>query len=147
MTIPPSTFWKDQLLSNKALDLSNASWQKSRIQLVLRSLFIASFEEISKYRGIAFLSLHTSESHVQLFHHSVIIGRSWSSPSKQYVSVRGFNKSAKPVQIVQRSAKNVKQWSFLDQEFMPDLESIDKFENSKNPKVECHYKNIIHIPN
>jgi hypothetical protein len=35
----------------------------------------------------------------------------------------------------------------LDQEFMPDLESIDKFENSKNPKVECHYKNIIHIPN
>jgi hypothetical protein len=94
---------------------------------------------------MAFLSLDPSETQLQLFHHGVVLGGSWSSPSKQLVSVLGLDSSAKPVQIIYKSVKDIKQKFFSYQDFAIGLESSEKFENMKNIKTEFHYKNIIAI--
>jgi hypothetical protein len=108
--------------------------------------FINSFEEISKNQGISFLSLDPTESYMQLFHHGTIIGGSWDSPSKQLVSVLGFDSDAKPIQIVQKSIKDIKTKSHSVEELAIGLQTLDSFEQLKNPKLELHYKNIVPIP-
>ncbi len=108
--------------------------------------FIFSFEEISKNQGISFLSLDPTESYMQLFHHGAIIGGSWNSPAKQLVSVLGFDNEAKPIQIVQKSIKDVKAKSHSVDEFATGLQTQESFEQLRNPKIELVYKNIVPIP-
>jgi len=50
------------------------------------------------------------------------------------------------VQIVGKSVKDIKQKSFSYQDFADNLDSREKFEHLKSPKVEFHYKSIIPIP-
>jgi hypothetical protein len=83
---------------------------------------------------------------LQLFHHSAVLGGSWISPSKQLVAILGFDIDAKPIQIVEKSIKDVKAKSYSCEEFASGLENSESFEQLKNPKVEFHYKNIIPIP-
>lgn len=50
------------------------------------------------------------------------------------------------MQIVGKSVKDIKQKSFSYQDFADNLDSREKFEHLKSPKVEFHYKSIIPIP-
>jgi hypothetical protein len=134
MPISSILSWKDFFLSNKSLDSSNEHLIKIKAAVGPLIPFITSFNEISKNQGISFLSLDPSETQPQLFHHGTIIGGSWSSPSKHLVSILGFDNSAKPIQIVQKSIKDVKHKSFSAEEFAAGLDSHDKFENFKNPR-------------
>jgi hypothetical protein len=83
---------------------------------------------------------------MQLFHHGAVIGGSWNSPSKQIVSVLGFDTEAKPIQIVQKSIKDIKAKSHSVEEFATGLQTPDSFEQLRNPKIELHYNNIVPIP-
>ena len=126
--------WKDFFLSSKHLDTSNDHLIRIKASVGPSIPFVSSFEEISKNPGISFLSLDPSESQLQLFHHGTIIGGSWSSPSKHLVSVLGFDHSAKPIQIVEKSIKDVKHKSFSPEVFAAGLDSNDKFEKFEKSK-------------
>jgi hypothetical protein len=108
MTLSSLSSWKDYFSSKKTLDSSNAQLLRIRESVSPSISFLSSFEEISKNQGISFLSLDPTESQLQLFHHGVILGGSWSSPSKQLTSILGFESDAKPIQIVEKSIKDVK---------------------------------------
>jgi hypothetical protein len=82
-----------------------------------------------------------------LFHHGTIVGGSWDSPSKQLVSILKFNNDAKPIQLIQKSVKDVKVKSHSFEEFASSIENCASFENMKNPKLDFPYKNILPIPN
>jgi hypothetical protein len=69
--------------------------------------FVESFEETSKNQGISILFLDPSETNLQLLHHPSIIGGDWASPPKSLVAVLGFEIPFKPVQIVQKSVKEI----------------------------------------
>jgi hypothetical protein len=139
--------WKDFFSSTKNLDTSNNHLIEIKSSVGPSIPFLSSFEEISKNSGVSFLSLDPSESQLQLFHNGTIIGGSWSSPMKQLVAVLGFDHTAKPIQIVQKSIKDVRQKSFLIEDFAAGLESNEEFENMRHPRAEFYYKNIIPIPN
>jgi len=147
MPISSLLSWKDIILSDNARDSSNAFLPKIKAVVGPLIPFVDSFDEISKNQGIAFLSLDPSETQLQLFHHGTILGGSWSSPSKQLVSVLGIDNAAKPIQIVIKSVKDVKQKSFSFQDFESNIGSNEKFENMKNAQVKFSYKNINPIPN
>jgi hypothetical protein len=147
MSISAVLSWKDLLLLDRARDSSNAFLSKIKAADGPSIPFVDSFEEISKNQGIAILSLEPSKTQLQLFHHGVVLGESWSSPNKQLVSVLGLDSSTKPVQIISKSVRDVKQKTFSFQEFDTSLESSQKFENMKNVKSEFDYKNVIPIPN
>jgi hypothetical protein len=138
--------WKDYFSSNKSLDSSNNHLVHIRNSVGPSIPFKTSFEEISKNKGISFLSLDPTESHMQLFHHGAIIGGSWASPSTQLISILGFDHNAKPIQIVQKSIKDVKVKANSYEDFTTGLETIESFEKLKNPKLDFHYKNIVPIP-
>jgi hypothetical protein len=82
-----------------------------------------------------------------LFHHGTIVGGSWDSPSKQLVSILKFDNDAKPIQLIQKSVKDVKVKSHSFEEFASSIENCASFENMKNPKLDFPYKNILPIPN
>jgi hypothetical protein len=94
------------------LDRSNSQLSKIKAAVGPLTPFSVSFKEISKNKGISFLSLDQSETQLKLFHSGTIIGGSWSSPSKILASVLGFDNSTKPILILEKSIKDVKQKSF-----------------------------------
>ncbi len=101
----------------------------------------------SKNEGIAFIFLDPLETHLQLLYHSQILGGNWSSPTKCMVAVLGSDIQAKPIQIVEKSIKNIKEKSLTIEEFAETLEDINAFMSMKNPKIEFLCKNIIAILN
>jgi hypothetical protein len=139
--------WKDYFSSNKTLDSSNNQLIRIKNSVGPLITFQNSFEEISKNPGISFLSLDPSESTLQSFHHGTIIGGSWDSPREQLVSIVGFDVDAKPIQIIQKSIKDIKVKSHSYKEFANSIDNRTSFENLKNPKSEFQYKNILAIPN
>jgi hypothetical protein len=66
---------------------------------------------------------------------------------KQPLSILGFEDDAKPIQLIQKSVKDVKAKSFSYEEFASNIENCTSFENIKNPKQDFQYKNILPIPN
>jgi hypothetical protein len=103
MPISSALSWKDLFPSQKKLDYSNVHLSTIKVAVGPSIPFINSFEEIlEKKKGISFLSLDPSETQLQLFHNGRIIGGLWSSPSKLLVAILGFDKSAKPIQIVEK---------------------------------------------
>jgi hypothetical protein len=108
--------------------------------------FIKSFYEISKNEGIAFLSLDPSETQLQLFHHSSVLGGSWTCSTYHLEAVLGFDNFANPIQIIQKSVKDIKTKSHAMSDFSTNLETSELFENMKLAKLKFHFKNIIPIP-
>jgi len=108
------SLWKNYLLTNKTLDTSNGHLEKLKNSSNHMISFIKSFEEISKNDGIAFLFLDPSKTHLQVLHHEPSIG----IPLKQSVAVLGMDPQAKPIRIIQKSIKNVKENPFLSN-FLP----------------------------
>jgi hypothetical protein len=53
--------------------------------------------------------------------------------------------TAKPVQIIQKSIKNIKEKSFSFEDIASTLDDYDSFITLKNPKMELLFKNIIAI--
>jgi hypothetical protein len=90
--------------------------------------------------------LDPSESFLKLFHQGVVFGGSWSSPPKRLVSIVGFDDLAKPIEIVIKLIKDVKQKSITMEELAVRLESLENFKNLRNAKSDFYYKNIIPIP-
>jgi hypothetical protein len=105
--------------------------------------FEESFLEISKNLRVSFLSLDPSESQIQLFHHGLILGGSWSAPSKQLIMLVGTEIESKPVQLVQRSIQDITTKSFSIEDFAMSLEGY--FRKSENSQViiplQKHYSN------
>lgn len=137
---------------DKARDSSNALLPKIKAAVGPSIPFVHLFKEISKNQGILlFYFCHWTRPKPN--YNYFITVSSWVDLGhllltfKQLVSVLGIDGSAKPVQIIYKSVKDMKQKSFPFQEFDTSIELIEIFENMKNVKTEFHYNNIIPIPN
>jgi len=139
--------WKHFLLSNTEFETSNNFLAKIKELSDPAVLFDSSFEEISKNPGIAMISLDPSESSIQLFHHNQIIGKTWDNPSKLFVSICGFDKSVRPIQIVKKSLKvaKVKVPPFTEVMTSKLPDSLGT-ESKSTRRVEVLIKNLIPIP-
>lgn len=139
--------WKHFLLSNPEFETSNNFLAKIKELSDPAVLFDSSFEEISKNPGIAMISLDPSESSIQLFHHNQIIGGTWDNPSKLFVSICGFDKSVRPIQIVKKSLKvakaKVPPFTEVMTSKLPDSLGT---ESKSTRRVEVLIKNLIPIP-
>jgi len=93
------------------------------------------------------ISLDPSESSIQLFHHNQIIGKTWDNPSKLFVSICGFDKSVRPIQIVKKSLKvaKVKVPPFTEVMTSKLPDSLGT-ESKSTRRVEVLIKNLIPIP-
>jgi hypothetical protein len=140
------SLWKHHLLTNKTLSASNGHLGKIKHPSTHSTPFIKSFEEIARNDGVAFLILDPTETHLQLLHQGSVFGGNWNDPDKQAIAILGTNDNAKPVQIIQKSIKNIKVMSFTFEEIANSLVDQDSFIALKNPKSEFLYKNIIAIP-
>jgi hypothetical protein len=109
--------------------------------------FPKSLEEISKNPGVSFLFLDPTETHLQLLHHGNVLGGNWSTLTKKLVAVLGVESDAKPVQIIQKLVKNIREKSFDWPAFEDSLTDLDSFKKMANPTEEFEFKNIIPIPN
>jgi hypothetical protein len=147
MPILPNTTWKSFFIGNNILDKSINQLDPIKMSTGPDIPFEQSFSEISKNPGVSFLSQDPSELQLQLFHHGLILGGSWSSPSKQLIILLGTEIESKPVQIVQKSIQDIKSKSVSAEDFTTSLEQDGTFASLKTPKVVFHYKNIIPIPN
>jgi hypothetical protein len=140
------TSWKNYLLSNPDLDISNNYFMKIRDLADPSSNFEEVFEIVSKNPGISFIALNPSESLIQLFHHCQVFGGSWASPTKSFVGILGANDSARPVQIILKSIKTIKTKSFSFKEIIDHEFSIKNFEDPKQKKVDFQGRNMMPIP-
>jgi hypothetical protein len=141
-----SSIWRKFFLSNKKLDSSNIHFQIKKASTHSVS-FTKSFEEFLKNDGISFLILDPTESHLQLLHHGQVLGGSWDSPAKKLYAILSCDADARPVQIVKKSIKNIKEKSFGLQDFQENLKSEEDFLGLSSPDPEFLFKNIIPIPN
>jgi hypothetical protein len=147
MSLSIAASWKSYFHTRKDLEASNLVLTKIKDAVSPSVPFIDSFETISKNDGISFLSLDPSESELQLFHHGVILGGSWTNPEKQLITILASDSNSKPVQILPKFVKDFKCKTNSSEEFIASLANADDFANLKNPKTEFSYKNIIPIPN
>ncbi len=61
--------------------------------------------------------------------------------------VLGMDPQAKPIQIVEKSIRNVKEKSYSIGEFAASLEDESLFMTMKNLKIDFAHKNTVAIPN
>jgi hypothetical protein len=146
MTLSSLSSWADYFSSNKRFELSNHHLAQIQNTVSHSTPFMTSFGTISKNQGISLLSSDPSESKLQLFHHCSTFGGSWDSPTQQLVAVLGFDSQAHPVQLAEKSIKEVKQKTHSFEDFAIGMESKENFEALKNLSVLFHYKNIIPVP-
>lgn len=139
--------WKKLFLPDKDLDSSNKHMDKIMKVSNNSVSFPKSLEEISKNPGVSFLFLDPTETHLQLLHHGNVLGGNWSTLTKKLVAVLGVESDAKPVQIIQKSVKNIREKSFDWPAFEDSLTDLDSFKKIANPTEEFEFKNIIPIPN
>jgi len=128
------TSWKNYLLSNPELDLSNNHFAKIKDLADPSSNFEEVFVIVSKNSGIAFIALDPSESSIQLFHHCQVFGGSWNSPTKSFVGILGTDDSARPVHFVAKSVKTIKTKSISFDEILTDELSIKNLDDPKQKK-------------
>ncbi len=69
------------------------------------------------------------------------------SPTKKLVAILGLDSDAKPVQLVSKSIKNIKEKTFELEELQESIEEEDQFTTLNNPKVPFQFKSIVPIPN
>jgi hypothetical protein len=138
--------WKRFFLSNKELETSNLHLDKIKRASSHLMTIMKSFEEISKNPGVSFLILDPTESHLQILHHGNFLGGNWSSPTKKLVAVLGINSEAQPVQIVQKTVKNIKEKSYGFAEFSASVEKENDFIGLDSPDLDFTFKNILPIP-
>jgi hypothetical protein len=139
--------WKQVFLQNKELDLSDNYLKRIKKASNHQAVFAKSFEAISKNDGIAFLTLDPTESHLQLLHHGNVLGGNWANPTKKMVAILGLNDEAKPIQLVKKSVKNVKENSFSFEELASIFDPMDETNKLGSPDQEFLYKNILPILN
>jgi hypothetical protein len=100
MPLLPKPSWKSYFLGNPTLDKSNDLIDTIKASTGVSIPFEQSFTEVSKNPGVSFISLDPSKLQIQLFHHGTILGGSWSSPSKQFITLLGTDIDAKPIQLI-----------------------------------------------
>jgi hypothetical protein len=137
--------WKQFLLSNPDLDVSNNYFLEVKELSSPGIPFDVSFEEISKNQGISFISIDPMESFIQLFHHCHVIGGGWNNPAKTLVSILGLEKTAKPIQLILKSVKIIKAKTDSLEELMSG-DTINDQTKTKSTKVEFNFRNIVPIP-
>jgi hypothetical protein len=141
------SIWKKFFLLKADLDSSDRHLQKIKKASSHTASFPKSFEEFSKNEGISFLILDPSETQIQLLHHSQVFGGNWNSPTKKLVAILGTDLEAKPVQIIQKSIKNIKEKSFDFGEFFMTKDDEEKFKTMDTPSTDYQFKNILPISN
>jgi hypothetical protein len=137
--------WKNNLLSNPELDISNKHLSKIKELSDPATPFGISFEEMSKNQGISFICFDPTETFIQLFHHCHVLGGSWSNPTKVFLSILVSDKSAKPIQLILKSIKVVKSKTISIADLIGDEEAV-KFPDLKQAKLDFQFRNIIPIP-
>jgi hypothetical protein len=136
--------WKQFLLLNKELEVSNNYFRKIKELSDPDIAFKVSFAEISKNQGISFICVDPTESFIQLLHNCHVLRGGWDNPSKILVSILGTDKTAKPIQLILKSVKSLKAKTDSLEELMNgDLNEKTK---SKSTKVDFLFRNILPIP-
>jgi hypothetical protein len=105
-----------------------------------------SVREISKNPGIAFISLDASEEKIQLFHHVSVLGGSWTEEKEKLVGILGTGEDVTPIQIMQKSIKEVKGKSYNFDQLAERLQSKDPLDHDRSAKATFHYPNLLPIP-
>jgi len=141
------SIWKKFFLMKADLDSSDCNLQKIKKASSHTASFPKSSEEFSKNEGISFLILDPSETQIQLLHHGQVFVGNWNSPTKKLVAILGTDLEAKPVQIIQKSIKNIKEKSFEFDEFLMMKDDQEKFKTLDTPSTDYQFKNILPISN
>ncbi len=147
MPISSALAWKSYFTHFKHLDGSNLVIDKIKESVSSSTLFIDSFDLISKNDGIDFISLDPSESKIQLFHNGTTLGDTWTDPDKQIITIFHSDDDPKPIQVLPKFIKDLKLKSHSVEECGLALTDPDGFNSLKNPKSDFIYKNLIPIPN
>lgn len=138
--------WKELFINTNQFDYLNNNIVLLRESIDPSAEFLKNFEEISKNPGVCFLALDPSKSKLQLFHHPKVIGGSWKEPNKRMIAFIDFDFDANPVEIVQKSIKEVKGKSHSTHEFNLGCDDPGDFQKLRNPKLDYHSKNIVPLP-
>jgi hypothetical protein len=146
MPISSISSWNDFFTKTTKLDYSNLVLPLLRKSVDPSNPFRDSILEISKNEGITFLSLYVSEEHLQLFHHSTVLGRSWIDKTSKLVSVLGFHSDALLIQIFEKSIKEIKGKAPSIKQFEKSIDDTSSLANLKKLKADFHYMNIVPIP-
>jgi hypothetical protein len=141
------SIWKKFFLMKADSDSLDRHLQKIKKASSHTASFPKSSEEFSKNEGISFLILDPSETQIQLLHHGQDFGGNWNSPTKKLVAILGTDLEAKPVQIIQKSIKNIKEKSFEFDEFLMTKDDQEKFKTMDTPSSDYQLKNILPISN
>ncbi len=129
------SLWKKFSLNTKKLDASDSHIDKIKKASSHSVTFSKSFEEISKNEGISYLILDPTEMHIQIMHHGHVLGGNWSAPIKKLIAVLGTDKESKPVQIIRKSIRNIKEKSHSFDDFLANIDKEDDFSNLDRPDV------------
>jgi hypothetical protein len=145
--ISSSPSWKCYFLKSKN-HYSNNLLEKIRDSVNPSIPLPTSIVEISKNTGITFPSLDAIEEKLQLFHHTSVLGGSWTDNSEKVVALLGSGNEITPIQIVLKFIKEVRGKSFTFEQFTSKIYSnnpLDKAKMDKSAKSEFLYYNIILI--
>ncbi len=136
----------DYFTKNPNLEYSNSFLKQIRDSRNPDKKFLDSISEISKNSGVTLLALNASKEYLQLSHHPTVIGGNWSATSQKAVSILGFNNDATPIQIIEKSIKEVKEKSPLLDQFAAAINNESMLKAIKNQRTEFHYMNIVPLP-
>jgi hypothetical protein len=140
------SIWRKFFIETKELGVTNLHIGNIKKASKDSNSFAKFFDDVSKNEGISFLILDPTETHIQILHHGHILGGSWSIPTKKMVAVLGSDDDAKPVQIIQKSIKNIKDRALEFQNLKSKLEKEIDFARTDGPHVDFNFKNILPIP-
>jgi hypothetical protein len=141
------SIWKKLFFELKDLDISDEHIDRIKKASNHQATFSKSFEALSKNKGVSFLILDPTKTQIQQLHHGHVLGGNWSNPTKKLIAISGTDSEAKPVQISQKSIKNVKDKTFGFNNLLRSIDEKKDFTNMANANMDYLYKNTLPISN
>ena len=138
--------WKRLLIDTKEYDVLNFYIDNLKKASNYSVSFAKFFGVVSKNEGVSFLILDPTETHLQILHHGHMLGGNWSNPTNKMVAILGTDSDAKPIQIISKTIKNIKEKSLDLNDFELSLEREEEFVIMEGCHSDFAYKNILPIP-
>jgi len=139
------SIWKKLYFESIDLDISDEHIDRIKKASNHQATFSKSFEALLKNKGVSFLILDPTETQIQLLHHGHVLSGNWSNPTKKLIAILGTDSETKPVEISQKSIKNVKDKTFGFNNLLRSIDEKKDFTNMANADMDYLYKNILPI--
>ena len=122
------------------------SFRKDQFSCWPKIAIASSFDEILKKPRVSLLlSLDPSKEKMQPFHHPKDFGDSWPSTEKQLVAILSTDSSAIPIEVILKLVKDFKLKSHSIEDFSLVIDNVKSLAALINPKINFHYKNLVHL--